>query len=318
MNQTITAALFCLTTTLCFCAAACFAQSDAPEKNFPLLDGLSEIARNDDCRVYNICEIDNGVSQMAVIRPATRCHNTYSVAKVFVVTALGILEDRGLLDTEELVFPIFKDRFPEGYDPKWERVKISDVIKHRFGLENGILDIDSENSADWPTTDFLSIVLSAPLKYEPGEKFVYSDAAYYLLARIVTEKTGKKFDEFLREELLVPMKFAEYAFSTCPQGYPIGATGMYISTDDMAKLGQLYVDRGVYSGRRYISERFVEKVFDREFELSRLDESGDAYAKGGMNGQLLYLNRKTKRVIAIHSFRGDIDRMMKYLLEFDR
>ena len=314
----MTAALFCLTSAFCFCAAVGFAQSDAQKKSFPLLDGLSDIARSDDCRVYNICEIDNGVSQTAVIRPAIRCHNTYSVAKLFVVTALGILEDRGLLDTEELVFPIFKDRFPEGYDPKWERVKVSDVIKHRFGLENGILDIDSENSADWPTTDFLSIVLSAPLKYEPGEKFVYSDAAYYLLSRIVTEKTGKKFDEFLREELLVPMKFAEYAFSTCPQGYPIGATGMYISTDDMAKLGQLYVDRGVYGGKRYISERFVDKVFDREFELSRLDESGSAYAKGGMNGQLLYVNRKTKRVIAIHSFRGDIDRMMKYLLEFDR
>lgn len=298
--------------------AVCFAPivfADEPQGGGET-DLLALLLQRAKGNVYSICEIKDGVSRTVEIVPATRCHNTYSVAKLFCVTAVGILEDRGALNTEERVYPIFKDQFPQNFDPKWERVTVADVMKHQFGTEAGFLDIDAENSTSWPTDDFLAIVLSRPLKYEPGEKEVYSDAAYYLISRLVTEKCGERLDDFLIKELLAPMKFAEYAFSKCPRGYPIGATGMYISTEDMAKLGQLYVQRGVWEGRRILSERFVEKVFDRQFELHSVGDF--AYAKGGMNGQLLYLNRKTKRVVAIHSFQGNIGELLETIIEHDR
>lgn len=283
-----------------------------------LLDGLVELAKTNSMRVYSICEINHSVSRTVLIEPATRCHNSYSVTKLFAVTAVGILEDRGKLDTEEFVYPIFRDRFPAGYDPKWEQVKISDVLTHRIGIDQGFLDIDVENMRSWETDDFLGLVLGHSLKYRPGEKSVYSDAAFYLVSRIVTEKSGERLDDFLLREVLNPLRFAEFAFSQCPLGYPIGATGLYISTEDMAKLGQLYVQKGVYDGKRILSERFVEKVFERGFELHPVGTSGNAYAKGGMFGQLLYLNRKTGRVIAIHSFDADIPKLMEYLDQFDR
>lgn len=300
--------------TICLAAAV---QAEEPPQNAPddLLDLLRRQAQGN---VYTICEIHNGVSRVVEIVPATRCHNTYSVAKLFAVTAVGILEDRGRLSTDELVYPIFADRFPEKFDPKWKRVKVIDVMSHRFGIENAFLDIDAENSTTWGNDDFLNIVLSTPLKFEPGEKTVYSDAAYYLVSRIVSEKCGERLDDFLIRELLVPLKFAEYAFSKCPKGYPIGATGMYISTEDMAKLGQLYLQKGVYDGKRILSERFVEKVFELGLELRPLGDSGYTFKKGGMNGQFLYVNRKTGRVVAVHSFQGNVDALLDTVMEYDR
>ena len=277
-----------------------------------VLDKMRDVAVADSMRVYSICEIKDGVSRTVDIEPASKCHTSYSVTKVFVVTAIGILEDRGILSTEELVYPIFKEQFPVGFDPKWQEVTIDHALRHCIGFEQGFLDIDCEDIHTYGSDDFLALVLGHPLKWQPGEKGVYSDAAYYLLSRIVSAKTGQKLDDFLREELLKPLHFSEYAFSKCPNGYPIGATGLYISTTDMAKLGQLYLQKGKWEGKTILSERFVDKALGR-YELGGSPQEG--FAKGGMLGQYLYLDPVENRVIAIHSYNGDIGKLMQVVRE---
>lgn len=285
--------------------------------NESLLPELEKLARAQGDHFFTIVEIFNGETNSAVIRENIRCHNAYSIAKLFTVTALGIMEDKGLLDIDEPIYPILQDYFPEEFDPKWRDVKISDVIRHRTGFgKAGFLDIDAENSARWDR-NFLKIVLSDPLKYKPGEKYVYTDATFYLASRIASEKCGEKLNEFMIRELLDPLEFAEYAFSTDPEGYPIGATGFYSSTEDMAKLGLLYVQDGVYNGKRILSKRFVDEAFDRTFELYPVGSEGVAFTKGGAYGQLLYMNRKTKRVVAAHSYQGDTGKLLEFLAEND-
>ncbi len=261
------------------------------------LKKMCEAAKAADLNLYSICEICNGVSETADLVPASNCHNSYSVSKAFCVTAIGMLEDRGILNTDDLVYPILEKKFPAGFDEKWKKVTIAHVLTHTIGFEHGFLDIDCEYVPDYPTTDFLSMVLQMPLRYEPGEKFVYSDAAFYLASRIFSEKTGEMLDDFLRRELFVPMQFREYAWSKCPSGYTIGATGLYITTTDMAKLGQMYLQKGIYGGKRFLSEQFVEKTLGK-FELTKAPYGG--FAKGGMLGQYLYLNPGEQRVIAFH------------------
>ena len=297
-------------------AVQCRAQDQAPVRS--LLPELEKIAREDGDAFFTICEIANGESHSVVIRDNIRCHNAYSIAKLFVVVALGVMEDKGLLDVDEPVYPILKDKFPKDFDSKWRDVKISDVIRHRVGYGTpGFLDIDADNSAKWDR-DFLKIALSAPLKYAPGEKYVYTDAAFYLASRIASEKSGEKLNEFMIREILEPLEFQEYAFSTDPEGYPIGATGFYSSTEDMAKLGLMLVQDGVYNGKRILSKEFVDKAFERTFELYPVGDEGVAFTKGGMNGQLLYMNRRTKRVVAAHSFQGSTSKLLKFLAEADK
>ena len=289
------------------------------ENDERLLPELVELAHKDGDKVYNLVEIYDGVSQTAVIRKSERCHNTYSVAKLFTCTVIGILQDQGKLDFDDAIFPILEKKFPEQYDPKWRVVTLADVVRHRtgFGETSDKLDIDVVNSATWDR-DFLKIVLSQPLPNQPGEKYYYTDATFYLAARVASEITREPINITMARELLEPLHFAEYAFSTDPEGFPIAATGMYIATEDMAKLGQLYVQDGVFDGKRILSKEFVDEAFARNFELYQVDEEGNAFIKGGMNGQLLYMNRKTKRVVAIHSYGADTDAFVKFLVERDR
>ena len=282
-----------------------------------LADGLASIAQEDQNPVYSVCVIKDGIVETRFIQPSSRCHDCYSIAKLFTVTAIGILEDRGILSTDDLIYPIFEGQFPQGFDLKWKEVHIRDVLTHRIGFQKGFLDIDIENMRSWKNEDFLNLILSHPIKYTPGTEYVYSDAAFYLASRIVTAKSGEKLDDFLIRELANPMNFSEFAFSKCPMGYPIGATGLYLSTEDVAKLGTLFLQRGKWEGNQILSEKFVNKAFDNQFELYRLQGFDDAFYKGGMNGQFLYINRKTKTSCAIHSFGGNLDKLKMFLQEND-
>lgn len=285
------------------------AENEGGESPSPLLEIMRKTAVEKAMCVYSICEIKDGISRTVNIVPSSHCHNCYSVAKVFVVAAIGILEDRGLLATEDLVWPLFKNRFPENFDEKWTHMKICHLLQHRAGFPCGYLDIDLNDIRSFGN-DFLDHTLRMSLAYEPGTDYSYSDGAYYLLSRIVTEKSGSRLDDFLIRELFIPMEFQEYAFSKCPMGYPVGATGLYIMTSDMAKLGLLFLRGGVFNKKRLLSERFVKKALG-QFELLAREDGG--FSKGGMNGQILYLNPDTGRVIAIHSHQADIPELFRAL-----
>ncbi len=275
------------------------------------LDRMEAIAKEQKGVVYNICLIKDGKSHVRQITPASNAHNTYSVAKAFVVTAIGILQDRHMLSVDDKIYPLFKDQFPADADPRWKEVTIRNLMMHRTGFApKDNLDIDAQKMTDFPE-DHLKFAFSKKLTYEPGTKSVYTDLSFYILSRVVTAVSGENLDSFLRRELFRPMKFREYAFATCPLGYPIGATGLYITTEDMAKLGLLYLQKGVYDGKRILSEAFVEQALGT-FELHR---TMGGYAKGGMWGQYLYFNYDKNVVIAIHGFGDNPSGLVKRIID---
>ena len=110
-------------------------------------------------------------------------------------------------------------------------------------------------------------MLSHPLAYLPGTLYYYTDAAYYLLSRLVSLIAGENVDSLLLHRIHRAMRFRELAWSRCPHEYPIGATGLYISAEDMVKLGALYLNGGVYEGKRLLSEEWVRKVIASEYEF---------------------------------------------------
>lgn len=242
--------------------------------------------------IYSIAVFENGKASISVVNPANKTNDCYSISKVFTVTALGLLFDDGKLDTDEKIVDIFKDELPENMDMAWNNVTVDMLIRHCWGIEHGFLDIDIEDINSYQAiygtrNDFINIVLSQNLTYEPDTKEVYSDAAYYLLSRVVTKKTGEKLYDFLRKRLFNPLEYEETAWSCCPMGYSMGATGLYIRPGDIAKLGQLYLDKGLHKGQRIISENWCNMVLERGYELRKF---GSGYAKGGMYGQMLYID----------------------------
>lgn len=265
------------------------------------LDAFAAELRRCEFHTYRIAEWHSGKLYSKDLLPASACLNSYSVAKAFTVTAAGLLYDRGLLTTEEKILDIFREEFPQEYDPKWERMTVDHLLRHRGGFPAGYLDIDAQDISTYGTEDFLSYLFRTELAAEPGTQWLYSDAAFYLLSRVVTRKTGRLLDELMWREVFSPLGFQEMAWSKCPLGYPMGATGLYLRTQDMAKLGALYLRRGVYEEKRILSEAWTGLVLERGYELCPVGGK-NAYGKGGMCGQMLIVFPEEDRVLAWHSF----------------
>ncbi len=281
-----------------------------------LFDEIVKEVRKNGTNMFTLCEVHNGNVRCEDLQKTNEVHDCYSVAKMFTVTALGMLVDRGLLDTSERIVDIFADELPEKYDENWNIVTVKNVIKHQGGFPGGFLDQDCANIQEkYGTDDFLRLLFETPMAYVPAQSHAYSDAAYYMLSRVVTKKTGERMDDLMIRELFAPMKFRQMAWCKCPMGYVNGATGLHIATRDMAKLGQLYLNDGLWEGKRIISENWVNTVFTERYEFWPV---ASGFHKGGMHGQELYVSRKNNRVIAYHSCDDDtIDAVTDLLIKLD-
>lgn len=154
-----------------------------------LQDLLHDI-ENTGATLNEIAVYQSGEIQTLRLRPGDNCSNSYSVSKAFVMTALGMLSDDGMLDVKKTVAHYMGDLLPKDADPAWKIVTIENTITHKVGYDEGFLDIDVDDVNAYPTDDYLEMVFRHPIKHLPGQHYQYSDAAYYLLSRLVTAVSG--------------------------------------------------------------------------------------------------------------------------------
>lgn len=268
-----------------------------------VLEKMAECCDRNHYSVYRIAGLTGeNEPEMITLRKMSACMNSYSVAKVFTMTAIGLLVDDGRLSVDEKITDILAGeyRHTDVTDERWHKVTVDMALTHRVGLPGGFLDIDVADPRSFGY-DYLSYTLKQQLDCEPGTTSVYTDAAFYLLARVAEKRSGMPLDTFLWKRLFAPLAFREVAWSRCPLGHVMGATGLYIYTDDMVKLGALYLHGGKWRGEQILSEKWVNRTLAREYELKKT-EYGDAYGKGGMNGQMLVVVPEKNRVVAWHGF----------------
>ncbi len=279
------------------------------------LDEYVKIIKERGDNVIRLSEqLPGGETETVELVAANRCQDIYSGAKAFTMTAIGILRDMGLLSLDEKITDIFGGKLPADIDPRWHKATVRHALLHKAGFPPGFMDIDTDSTMCFGRDHFRKM-FSEPLAYEPGEDRIYTDAAYYLLSRVVTEKTGAKLDDFLWDKLLADLGFAEAAWSHCPMGYPIGATGLYIHSSDMIKLPMLYRDRGIYAGKRLISEEWVDEVLKNEY-CFEWDPTGTVFFKGGMNGQKMLFNAVNGRAVTMQSYGADSGVLAAFAAEY--
>ena len=262
-----------------------------------LLNALKNAAGS---KAYSVAVSGTDGIKVASIRN-TNAQNTYSVSKVYCVTAIGMLYDEGKIDPmKDTIGDIFKEEIKAyGIDAnKWAKVTVHDVLRHRAGFtQGGLLDIDADPGLMNQHNDFLKVVLNYNISTYERDNTIenfgnianrkYTDAAYYLISRVVAKISGQKLDEYLKTRLFDVAGYKDYRITKCPQGHPIGATQFFLKPDDVVKLGRIYVNGGTHEGKRIISQEWVNLVIKYSYELA----SGyNGYGKGGMRGQYIYVN----------------------------
>ena len=280
------------------------------------LDDFAEFSKNNGGRVFAAAEIiGNNLPEKVVLSETNASQNIYSVSKIYTVTAIGILCDRGLLRTNNTVTEILGEECPDGYDPFWDETTIDMLMRHRVGYPGGF-DTDVFDASEY-NPDYLKEIMLKKWICPPDTERHYEDAVYYVLSRIIHKVSGKTLFAFCWENIFLPLSFKEAAWSCCPQGHAIGATGLYIRVEDMVKLGAVYLNKGEYRGKRIISENWVNKVLERQCEFAP-NGIKDSYNKGGMNGQELLVIPCKNRVVAWQGYDTRTDRpdLTKYAAEY--
>ena len=284
------------------------------ERN-PFLKELKAFVEENALHIIRVSEAcADGTIETAEFSLVSPCQDVYSVAKAFTMTAVGLLYDKGLLRPEDKVCDILSGELPDGIDERWRVSTVDMALRHRLGLPGGFLDIDVNKASDF-TDDFLKYLLTYPLAYEPDTEERYSDGAYYLLSRIVERKAGMGLEDFLWREMLTKLEFRELAWSHCPRGHAIGATGLYVRSDDMAKLGLLYLNGGAFKNERILSEEWTKLAVARGYALNPVGDSG-VYGKGGMYGQELMIIPDRKRVVAMQAFEEHPDAVIDWIVNY--
>ena len=265
------------------------------------LSAFGRVVAETGANVFRVAElIGDGEPEVLEFQKNNPCQDLYSVAKAYVVTAVGMLYDMGKIQPEEIITDVLGDLCPENTHPFWHETTIDMLLTHRVRLPGGFLDIDSLDANEFGE-DYLAYTLTYPLLPGDGKEGCYTDAAFYILARAVEVRAGMPIDDFLWKHLFFPLGYREVAWSKCPMGHTMGATGLYIRAEDMTKLGAIYLNKGCYHGKRYLSEEWVDMVLTRGYELHQVG-IGKAYGKGGMRGQMLLVIPEENRVVAWQGF----------------
>jgi CubicO group peptidase (beta-lactamase class C family) len=253
-------------------------------------DKMEKEVRENNLNAIRWALYDNGeITERELIKtyPASNC---YSISKTFAATAVGILRDMGRLDL----------------DAEFYGIKIRHLLTHTAGFAEGCL-FESDRYSHG-TNDFLRVALSKPIVNKPGEVFVYSNASTYILSRVVEEITGLRLDLFLRKHLFSKIGITQYAWECCPMGHTMGATGLYLPTRDLLRLGILYLNKGLWDGERVLSEEWVSEAASVQTPQNgggfSFKIGGGYYSSSGAYSQYLCVIPERNIVFAQHAFEG--------------
>lgn len=190
---------------------------------------------------------------------ASHPHMLFSLSKSFTSTGIGMLVAEGRLSVDDLVLDLFPDEAPSEPSDHLRAMR----VRHLLTMTTGH-DVDPTRAVCQPGNVWTTAFLAQPVEHAPGTKFVYNSAATYLLSAIVQKITGQRLVQYLEPRLFAPLGIARPAWETSPQGIDIGGWGLSVTTDAIARFGQLYLQQGIWEGARLLPEAWVTAATTRQ------------------------------------------------------
>jgi len=181
-------------------------------------------------------------------------HTLYSTTKSFNATAVGFAVCENKLSVDDKVISFFPDDLPQKVSPYLTELRVKDLLSMSVGHRT------DPTGAVSATDNWIKAFLATPIVYEPGTKFLYNSVASHTLSAIVQKVTGQKTIDYLMPRLFEPLGIKGIDWETDPQGNKTGGWGLRLKTEDMAKFGQLFLQKGKWQGKQILPAKWIEQA----------------------------------------------------------
>jgi CubicO group peptidase (beta-lactamase class C family) len=256
-------------------------------------------------------------------------HSLFSLSKSFTSTAIGLAVAEGRLTVDDPVLKFFPDDAPAKPGKNLKAMRVRHLLSMNTGhKEDTTMHVFGGKDDNWPRA-----FLSLPVEYKPGTWFVYNTAATYMLSAIITQLTGQTLLDYLRPRLFEPLGIENPTWETDPRGINIGGSGLHIKTEDIARFGQMYLQKGMWQGKRLVPEKWIAAATKATSDNSNTQTNPDwtvgygyqfwrcrhnGYRADGAFGQYCIVMPEQEMVLAMISGVRDmqvvLDKVWKHLL----
>jgi CubicO group peptidase (beta-lactamase class C family) len=253
-------------------------------------------------------------------------HQMFSLSKSFTSTAVGLAIADGKLTLDDDVLRFFPGEGPAQPSANLKAMRIRDLLTMSTGHHE-------DDVKDFPFMSDESVVknfLSRPVSHKPGTFFFYNTPASYMLSAIVQKVTGQTVLDYLRPRLFDPLGIVNPTWDASKQGVSMGGFGLNIRTEDIARFGQLYLQKGQWQGRQLVPAAWVDAATSRQMSNGSSPTSDweqgygyqfwrarhGFYRGDGAHGQFCLILPQYDTVVAITSGTRDMASVMN--LVWDR
>jgi len=250
-------------------------------------------------------------------------HELYSLTKSLTSTAVGFAVSEGRLTVDDLVLSFFPQDAPADPSPNLAAMR----VRHLLTMNTGQAQEPSGELMSRP--NWVRAFLEQPVEFEPGTHFLYNSAASYMLSAIVQQVTGMTLVDYLQTRLFDPLGIEKPFWATCPRGINIGGWGLSLKTGDIARFGQMLLQKGMWNGRQVLPEAWVTEATAWQTPNGS-DENSDwaqgygyqfwrcrhgAYRGDGAFGQFCLVMPEQDAVLAMTAGVGDMQKVLNLVWE---
>lgn len=195
-------------------------------------------------------------------------HILYSVSKTFTSLGVGMAIADSLLSLDERIVDIFPDDLPDTVDANLAQMTVEDLLTMSSGHAHApeLYTAIAANKASDTTASWVAQFLSYPVEYEPGSVFSYNSMGTYMLSAAVQARSGQKLIDYLTPRLFEPLGIEGAVWDESPEGVNTGGWGLWLRTEDLAKVGQLMLDRGEWQGKRLVPAEWIDSMSARHVQ----------------------------------------------------
>ncbi len=181
-------------------------------------------------------------------------HNLFSLSKSFTATAIGLAIASGRLAVDDFVVSLLPDDCPTNVSEPLAALR----VRHLLTMTSGHDPADDGRMFGQSEGNWAKGFLDQPMIHRPGTRFFYENGASYALSAIVQQVTGMTTLAYLQRHLFEPLDIDNATWTACPRGINTGFTGLSLTTEAIARFGQLYLQKGLWQGQRLLSAAWVE------------------------------------------------------------